>query len=55
MTITTTTAIGQNVTTIDPRTGRKATGTVKWIGPGRNTVAITLADGFTAYDFTKEG
>lgn len=42
---------GDKVTTIDPRTGKKASGTVQWVSPTKKSYTVVLADGFVTYDF----
>ena len=43
--------IGDAVTTIDPRTKKPTTGTVKWVSPTKKSYTVTLPDGYIAYDY----
>jgi len=46
--------VGRIVPTVDPRTNKKTTGTVKWVSPTGLTHMVSLADGFKTYNFAKE-
>lgn len=43
--------MGDQVDTTDPRTGKRATGTVNWISPTTLTIQVRLSDGTYAYEF----
>lgn len=52
---TTRATVGSTIATLDPRTGKKASGTVKWISPTGETYMVVLADGYLTYEFPREG
>lgn len=42
---------GDKVTTIDPRSKKKVTGTVRWVSPTKKSYTVVLPDGYIAYDY----